>query len=104
MKLLLLIFFFVLTACNSSPNKVVGVKIGDEYYQTDQASSFKLTKTGDKHEVVCESHRKTGSHLKTKSCTTREEKRRERNQAEDMRRANSIHNSKVLTESFNGDG
>ncbi len=105
MKTLLLIIIIAgLSACSSSPKKAVAVKIGDEYYATDQAASYELTKKDDKSQIVCQSHRKTGSHLKTKSCTTKEQRRLERKQAEEMRRNNSIHNNKVQTDSFRDDG
>ncbi len=103
-KFILLSLFFVLAACSTSPNKAVAVKVGDEYYQTDQASSFELTKTGDKSKIVCQSHRKTGSHLKTKSCTTKEQRDIERRQAEEMRRSNSIHNNVRQTREYTNEG
>ncbi len=103
-KTLLLLSAITISACSTSPNKAVAVKVGDEYYQTDQASSFELTKTGDKDKIVCQSHRKTGSHLKMKSCTTKEQREIERRQAEEMRRTNSIHNNIRQTREFSGEG
>lgn len=103
-KTLLTLSIITLCACSNTPKKAVAVKIGDEYYQTDQASSFELTKTGDKSKIVCQSHRKTGSHLKMKTCTTKEQRDIERRQAEEMRRTNSIHNNIRQTREYSSEG
>ena len=102
MKILLLLII-MLSACAQPPQKAVGVKVGDEYYATDQAASFELTKTGDKNKIVCDT-KKTGSNIKIKTCTTLEQKRLERKQAEEMRNSNSINNSKRMTRAHDGGG
>ncbi len=102
MRYTLIVFIILISACSNSPQKVIGVKVGDEYYQPDQAASFELTKTGDGSQIVCEKHKKTGSNIKIRTCTTLAQKRLERKQAEDMRNNNSINNAKRMTCVANG--
>ena len=92
MKLILImIFSIMISACaTKSPNDVVAVKAGDEYYQVDQSAARALE--GDSEErVMCTRRSVVGSNKKKKVCTTQSEIDKERNNARDIiQEANKI--------------
>lgn len=92
MKLIsIIIFSLVISACaTKSPNDVVAVKAGDEYYQVDTAAAKALE--GDNEErVMCTRRSVVGTNKKKKICTTQTEIDRERDNARDiMQEVNKI--------------
>ncbi|MCB1583805.1 MAG: hypothetical protein R3E90_13945 [Marinicella sp.] len=99
MKLFLLfIFTFMLAACGSNPNKVVAVKVGDEYYATDQAASQALASDSDE-QVICERRTKTGSHRVQRVCTTESQREKDREDAKKVLDENRSINTRDLTNS-----
>lgn len=80
-SIITLILFFFLAACGSNPQKVVAVKVGDEYYKPDPAAAMALD-SGRDEKLICEKRMVTGSHMKRKVCTTEAQKQKERRDAE----------------------
>ena len=75
---------FLISACTANPNKVVAVKVGDEYFAADKSAAVALSDKNSKEEVVCRKVTKTGSRMSNRVCSTKKEI--EANRAEDKRR------------------
>lgn len=98
MIMLLPILFLV--ACSNNPNKVVAVKVGEEYYATDQAASQALNDDNEE-QVICERRTKTGSHRVQRVCTTVSQKEKDREDARRIMEQNRSINNRNLTNSKN---
>jgi len=85
MKILILVVLcLVISACsNKSPNDVVAVKSGDDYYQVDEAAARSLEGKTDDH-VMCTRRSVVGSNRKQKVCTTSAELNKDREDARDL--------------------
>lgn len=81
-KTFLLIAVFSLAACASSKDRVVAVKVGDEYYKPEPEAAMAIDTGADK-KVVCKRRIVTGSHRKQKTCKTQEQMDRERRDAQE---------------------
>ena len=101
MKLtILLLSILALAACanKKQPDDVVAVKVGDEYYQVDQAAARSLEdKTEDR--VMCTRRSVVGSNRKQNVCTTVTEMERERSEARRViDKNNQIRNGRLAAE------
>jgi hypothetical protein len=100
-KLIFISTTLFLTACGSNPNKVVAVKAGDDYYKPDKAAAMALDQDSNER-IICKSRAVTGSHRKVKTCTTRAEMERDREDARKVMDENHSLNSRKLAGSKSG--
>ena len=100
--LIILIMSFLVSACTANQNKVVAVKVGDEYYAADASASAALSKEDNNEKIICRKVTKTGSRMSTRVCSTKQEI--EENRAEDRRRIseNIQHNQTQRTAAKRG--
>ena len=94
MKLFItLIIFASLIACSSnSKDRVVAVKIGDEYYKPEPSAAMALD-TGSNEKIVCKKRIVTGSNRKERTCVTQAQMDRERRTAQE-----NIGNNQIMLE------
>ena len=85
-----LIIFASLMACGSnSKDRVVAVKIGDDYYKPEPSAAMALD-TGSKEKIICKKRVITGSHRKEKTCVTQSQLDRDRKAAQENITNNQI--------------
>ena len=102
MKLTLLIIIFLgLLACGSNPNRVAAVKVGDELYKPDASAAMAID-TGSNERIVCEKRIVTGSHRKQKSCSTLQQKQKERRAAQETVESNRVLESRRAIDAKDG--
>ncbi len=104
MKVLTIVVVLMLCACGSTPkkNEIVGVKQGDEYYAVDHAAKEAIANEDSKEKLVCKRRQVTGTHFKSKRCTTASQAKREREETERSIERNRGALNKVLTEERKG--
>jgi len=103
MKIINIILLSVLiTACsNKSPNDVVAVKAGDDYYRVDASAARALEGDTDDH-VMCTRRSVVGSNRKQKVCTTRSEIESNQQDARDIMEQHQSIKAKRLAASKGG--
>ena len=88
--LITLIIFTSLMACGSNTkDRVVAVKVGDDYYKPEPSAAMALD-TGSKEKIVCQKRIVTGSHRKQRTCVTQAQLDRERKAAQENIANNQI--------------
>ena len=88
--LITLIIFTSLMACGSNTkDRVVAVKVGDDYYKPEPSAAMALD-TGFKEKIVCQKRIVTGSHRKQRTCVTQAQLDRERKAAQENIANNQI--------------
>ena len=94
MKLFITILVFSsLVACGSnSKDRVVAVKVGDEYYKPEASAAMALD-TGSNEKIVCKKRIVTGSNRKERTCVTQAQMDRERRAAQE-----NIGNNQIMLE------
>ena len=100
MKYLTLLLVLFAIGCAHNPNQVVAVEKDGETYYTDEHASEALAQ-GNEQEVICERRVITGSHRVTRVCTTKEQKKRDRDEARVMIDGNTRIESSKLARSRN---
>ena len=106
MKLLLTVVMFAfLAACGSQNTKdrVVAVKVGDEYYKPEASAAMSID-TGSKEKLVCKKRIVTGSHRKEKTCVTQAQMDRERKAAQENISNNQIMHERRILDAKNDGG
>lgn len=78
-----LIIFSTLMACGSNTkDRVVAVKIGDDYYKPESSAAMALDTKSDER-IVCKKRIVTGSHRKERTCVTQAQLDSERKAAQE---------------------
>ena len=98
MKLTIVIILFCsLIACGSnSKDRVVAVKVGDEYYKPEPSAAMAID-TGSNEKIICKKRIVTGSHRKERTCVTQAQRERERKAAQENIANNQImHQREIL--------
>ncbi|WP_154223525.1 hypothetical protein [Marinicella rhabdoformis] len=83
-KITIVISILALAACSNNKGNVLGVESGGEYYSLDHAAKAAVAKNNDDERLVCKRVQKTGSHFKTKRCTTVAELKAEKRRAKEI--------------------
>jgi hypothetical protein len=95
----IIILFLALLACGANTkDRVVAVKVGDKLYKPDTSAAMAID-TGSNEKIVCEKRIVTGSHRKERSCSTVNQKAKERKAAEETIRSGDILNSRKIIDS-----
>ena len=92
-KIILMMFCLTIMAC-SQKSDVIGVKSGDEYYALDHAAKDAVVNNEDDTKLICRRTQVTGSHFKTKRCTTKKQLEVERKNAQELRDSNALENAR----------
>lgn len=100
MAILLTLF---LVACGApKKSQIIGVKSGGEYFAVDHDAKEAIANNNTKERLVCKRHQVTGTHFKSKRCTTASAQKRERDRSEMGIEKNRGLINKILTESKKG--
>ena len=94
-----IITLLALAACSNNKGNVLGVESGGEYYSLDHSAKAAVAKNNDKERLVCKRVQKTGSHFKTKRCTTVAQLKEEKRRARDIIDERQIQTTRTLIDS-----
>lgn len=94
MKFTVLILLCLTMMACSQKSDVIGVKSGDDYYALDHAAKDAVVNNDEESKLICRRTQVTGSHFKTKKCTTKAQLEKDRKNAQDLRDTNALENAR----------